>query len=405
MDQVQNPFVPGAGTPPRELAGRSDIIERARVAIDRFSHGMPGRSLMIVGLRGVGKTVLLHRIAQEAETRGLVVVEIETPENRSLPSVIIPSLRTALIKLDRMAATGLLVKKAFKVLGSFFKAMKMKFHDVELGIDLGTEPGVADSGVVENDLIDLLVEVGYAAKEKKTAIVFCIDELQYVAEDQFASLITALHKCTQKELPIVLIGAGLPQLVGLAGRAKSYAERLFEYPEIGPLTESEAKNAVMLPAQKLGVTFEEEALSEILAQTKAYPYFLQEWGKHSWNCANATPISLKDVVSATALAVSELDASFFRVRFDRLTPSEKRYLRAMAELGAGPQRSGDISKVLEKESSAVAPVRSSLMKKGIIYSPAHGDVSFTVPLFEEYMKRVMPELEVVQPKKNAGSTP
>ena len=275
------------------------------------------------------------------------------------------------------------------MLGSFVGAMKVKYLDIEFSVDVGREPGVADSGELENDLIELFMEVGRAAKEKRSAVAFFIDELQYVDEDQFASLITALHRCAQSQLPIALIGAGLPQLVGQAGRAKSYAERLFEFPQIGPLNESEARKALEAPAQKLGVRYEEGALAEILQQTQAYPYFLQEWGKHSWHCATGSPITKADAISASDLAISELDASFFRVRFDRLTPAEKRYLRAMAELGAGPHRSGDIAQILQKEVQTVAPTRATLIAKGMIYSPSHGDNSFTVPLFDGYMKRVM----------------
>ncbi|MGK2952801.1 MAG: ATP-binding protein [Thiobacillus sp.] len=393
MDPRINPYAPGAGTQPPELAGRDEIIEKAAVALDRLRNGLAARSLLMVGLRGVGKTVLLTRIAQETEARGFVVVMIESPEKRSLPALLIPSLRMALLKLDRIAAAGELAKKALRALGGFVGAMKVKYQDIEFGVDLGNEPGIADSGDLEHDLIDLLVELGRAAKEKKTAVVFFVDELQYVEESQFASLITALHKCAQLQLPVALIGAGLPQLVGRAGRAKSYAERLFEYPEIGPLNEDEARRALVVPAKELGVDYEEGALEEILNQTKAYPYFLQEWGKHSWHCADASPITREDAVSATELAIQELDASFFRVRFDRLTPAEKRYLRAMAELGEGPHRSGDIAHLLNRDVRTVAPTRSSLIGKGMVYSPSHGGNSFTVPLFDGYMKRVMPELQ------------
>lgn len=392
MDPRTNPYAPGAGTQPPELAGRDELIEKAAIALDRLRNGLAARSLLMVGLRGVGKTVLLTRIAQETEARGFVVVTIESPEKRSLPALLIPSLRMALLKLDRIASAGVLAKKALRALGGFVGAMKIKYQDIEFGVDLGSEPGIADSGDLEHDLIDLFVELGRAAKEKRTAVVFFIDELQYVDEEQFASLITALHKCAQLQLPIALIGAGLPQLVGRAGRAKSYAERLFEYPEIGPLNEDAARRALVVPARELGVDYEEGALMEILTQTKAYPYFLQEWGKHSWHCAHASPITREDAISATELAIQELDASFFRVRFDRLTPAEKRYLRAMAELGKGPQRSGDIAHLLNRDVRAVAPIRATLIGKGMVYSPSHGDNSFTVPLFDGYMKRVMPEL-------------
>jgi hypothetical protein len=271
--------------------------------------------------------------------------------------------------------------------------MKVKYQDIEFGIDLGSEPGVADSGDLEHDLVALFTEVGRAAKEKKTAFALFIDEIQYIEEEQFAALIMALHKCTQNQLPVMLVGAGLPQLVGQAGRAKSYAERLFEYPQIGPLSKSAAHEALFAPAEKLSITYNEDAFIEIFRQTQGYPYFLQEWGKHSWQCAKHSPITINDVKVATDLAISELDASFFRVRFDRLTPSEKKYLRAMAELGSDSQRSGDIADLLNREVQSVAPVRASLIAKGMIYSPSHGENSFTVPLFSGYMKRVMPFLE------------
>ncbi len=390
MDPRTNPYAPGAGTIPPELAGRESIIERASIAMDRCRNGLSSRGLLMVGLRGVGKTVLLTRISQEAEARGLAVVSIETPEKRSLPALLIPSMRTALLKLDRMEAAEELGKRALRILGGFVGAMKLKYDDVEFGLDLGSEAGLADSGDFEHDLITLIVEVGKVAKEKKTAIVLFIDEIQYINEDQFAALIMALHKCAQNQLPVILIGAGLPQLVGQAGRAKSYAERLFEYPEIGPLSESAARQALEIPAARYQVYYEKDALDEILLQTQAYPYFLQEWGKNCWQCAHASPITLADVKFATDLAISELDASFFRVRFDRLTPNEKKYLRAMAELGPGPHRSGDIAHLLNKEVQAVAPTRSTLINKGMIYSPSHGDNSFTVPLFDGYLKRVMP---------------
>ena len=272
--------------------------------------------------------------------------------------------------------------------------MKIKYEDIEFGIDLGNEPGIADSGDLERDLIDLFVEVGNAAK-RKNSIGFLHRRITICQRRSICILITALHKCAQDQLPVALIGAGLPQLVGLAGRAKSYAERLFEYPEIGQLSLQDAEKALALPAAQCNVKFDYDALQEIFRQTQSYPYFLQEWGKHSWQCATESPITLADVNSATDLAVSDLDASFFRVRFDRLTPSEKQYLRAMAELGPGPHRSGDIAHLLSKEVNSVAPTRATLINKGMVFSPAHGDNSFTVPLFDQYMKRVMPSLKIV----------
>lgn len=394
MNPRTNPYAPGAGTIPPELAGRDEIIERAAIALDRCRSGLASRGLLLVGLRGVGKTVLLTRISQETEARGFAVVSIEAPEKRSLPALIIPALRSALLKLDTIAAAGHLGKRALRVLGGFVGAMKLKYQDIEFGVDLGSEPGIADSGDLEHDLTALFLEVGAAARERKTALALFIDEIQYIEEDQFAALIMALHKCSQNQLPITIIGAGLPQLIGQAGRAKSYAERLFEYPEIGPLTESAAREALETPAGKLGVQYEENALRAILDQTKGYPYFLQEWGKHSWQVAKHSPITSANVTTATALVITDLDASFFRVRLDRLTPGEKRYLRAMAELGPGHHRSGDIAHLLKRDVQAVAPIRATLIRKGMIYSLAHGENSFTVPLFDGYMKRVIPDFKL-----------
>lgn len=392
MDPRQNPYAPGAGTIPPELAGRDEIIEEVSIQLDRCKNGLSFRSLLMVGLRGVGKTVLLNFLALEAEAKGLATVQIETPEKRSLPAILIPSLRSALLKLDKLNAANELGKKALRTLGGFVRAMKLKYKDIEFGLDLGSEPGLADSGDLENDLIDLLVEIGNAAKAKKTALILFIDEIQYIEEKQFAALIMALHRCTQKQLPVAVVGAGLPQLIGQAGRAKSYAERLFIYPSIGPLTPEAARKALTVPAEKMHVYYEENALKEILERTQGYPYFLQEWGKHCWQCAQKSPITQADAQAATEFAIAELDTSFFRVRFDRLTPSEKKYLRAMAELGAGTQRSGDIAHILKNEVHGVAPIRASLIHKGMIYSPGHGDNNFTVPLFDGYMKRVMPDV-------------
>lgn len=390
MDPRVNPYAPGAGSPPPELAGRDDLIERAAVALDRVRAGLAAKSLLLVGLRGVGKTVLLNRIRNDADARGFLTIFMEAPETRSLPALLAGPLRSVLLKLDRLAAGGDLVKRALRTLGGFVGAMKIKYQDLEFGIDLGTEPGAADTGDLEHDLAGLLTAVAEAAREKNTAVILFIDELQYVEDDQLAALITALHRCSQKSLPVTLVGAGLPQLVGQTGRAKSYAERLFEFPEVGPLSDVAARQALQTPAEKHGVAYTDSALDEILRQTHAYPYFLQEWGKHCWSCAAASPIEKADVDVATNLAIAELDTSFFRVRLDRLTPSEKRYLRAMAELGPGPHRSGDIAYQLDIKVQSVAPVRAKLIAKGMIYSPAHGDTGFTVPLFDQFMRRVMP---------------
>lgn len=392
MDPRLNPYSPGAGNPPPEFSGRDQILEQADIALDRIKAGRPVRGFILYGLRGVGKTVLLNRISLEAELKGMYVVRIESPEDRSLPAILIPTIRSALLRISKGKALKNKLEKAMRAIAGFAGALKLKYQDIEFVLDMEKDAGVADSGDLEIDLTDLLTTVGEAAAENGTAIVIAIDELQYVAEEQLAALITALHRTGQKQLPLTMIAAGLPQLLGQMGRAKSYAERLFAFTPIDKLDDTAARDALCKPAIQEGVSYADDAIEEILRQTQGYPYFLQEWGKHSWNIAITSPITKNDAKLATSSALSELDQSFFRVRFDRLTPAEKKYVRAMAELGTGPHRSGDIATMLNKEVSTIAPTRSSLIKKGMVYSPSHGDTAFTVPLFEGFIKRIIPNL-------------
>ncbi|WP_029011609.1 ATP-binding protein [Niveispirillum irakense] len=388
MDPRINPYAPGAGYPPPELAGRDDIVERASIALNRIKAGRPSRSMIFYGLRGVGKTVLLNKVRLDAEAQEIATVHIEAPEGKSLPAALLPSLRSTLIKLSRMEAMKAGFSGVLRTVSGLARALKIKYEDIEIGLD-GGDDGPGGTGDLETDLVDLLDTVGRAAKAQKTAIIILIDELQYIREEQLGSLIAALHRANQNQLPVALFAAGLPQLLGLAGRARSYAERLFEYVPIDQLDEEAARLALCRPAERENVAFAEGAVAEIIQQTHGYPYFLQEWGKHSWDLARSSPITQQDAEAATAAALAELDASFFRVRFDRLTPAEKRYLRAMAELGAGPHRSGDIAEKLGRPVTTVAPTRNSLIAKGMLYSPSHGDTAFTVPLFDGFMKRIM----------------
>ena len=344
----------------------------------------------MVGLRGVGKTVLLDRMRDDAEAAGIHTIRIEAPEGRSLPALIAPQLRLALLRLSRNEKAKDLARRGLKALAGFASALKVKYEDIEVGLDFEPEPGLADNGDLEHDLQELLEAVGAAAQRAGTALILFVDELQYVEEPQLAALITALHRTAQRHLPVTLVGAGLPQLRGRMGKAKSYAERLFDFPEIGPLSPAAAKTAIAKPAAVQKVKVVEDALNLILKKTHCYPYFLQEWGKHTWDTAVSSPITRKDVERASKAAVAALDESFFRVRFDRLTPAEKKYLRAMAELGPGPHRSGDIATKLKREVTKLGPTRNQLIAKGMIWSPNHGDTAFTVPLFDAFMHRIMP---------------
>ena len=390
MDPIRNPYAPGAGSPPPELAGRSAIRRDVEVRLQRLRLGRSAKSVVLVGLRGVGKTVLLDQMRRDAENLGIQTVRIEAPENRSLPALLAPTLRLALLRLSKKEAARDYAIRGLRALAGFASKLKFTFADIEVGLDYDPEPGLADNGDLEGDLTTLLQQVGEAARAAETAIVIFIDELQYVEELQMSALISALHRCSQERLPVTVVGAGLPQLRARMGEAKSYAERLFDFPEIGPLNATDAADAIVRPAENEGAEIEDLAVQLIIEKTQGYPYFLQEWGKRAWDTALASPIRRQDVLNASDEAIAALDESFFRVRFDRLTPAEKKYLRAMADLGPGPHRSGDIAIELERAVSSLGPTRASLIGKGMIWSPTHGDTAFTVPLFDAFMKRIMP---------------
>ncbi len=393
MDRIRNPFSPGAGSPPPELAGRDGILEQAKVLFGRIRARRPEKSLLMTGLRGVGKTVLLNEMERLAQAEGYRTILVEAHENKSLAVLLVPHLRRLLFELDRIAGAGNKVRRGIAVLKSFIGSIRVNVGDVEFGLDIEPEQGAADSGDLEVDLPNLFTAVAEAAEERGVAVAILIDEIQYFSSAELSALIMAMHKMQQRRLPLVLVGAGLPILPGLAGESKSYAERLFSFPDIGPLPEPDTDKALRDPIEEAGESIDADALHEIFRLTKGYPYFLQEWGYQAWNHAVASPIGLQIVNETTELVTHRLDENFFRVRFDRLTPREKQYLRAMAELGPGPHRSADIADTLGAKITTLGPVRASLIKKGMVYSPSHGDMAFTVPLFDEFMRRAIPVFE------------
>jgi hypothetical protein len=388
VDEISNPFAPGAGTQPPEFAGREWILSSARVALGRVKAGRPAKSQLMLGLRGVGKTVLLNRIAEIAGRDDFQTVVLEAPEGRQLAEMLVPPLRHALFQLSAVEKASATAKRALGVLRAFAKAFRLKVGDVEFQVE--ATKGTADSGSLEADLPELLLAVSAAAKEAGTGIAVLVDELQYLSEEDLAAVIVGAHRVAQKGLPFVVFGAGLPQLAGLVGEAKSYAERLFEFPDVGALEEAAAREAIAAPLRRSDVGIDAEALEIIVRTTRGYPYFLQEWGYHAWNVANGSPITVDDAKRATACALRALDTGFFRVRLDRLTPREKDYVRAMAHLGPGSHRSGEIAQMLGMEVMAAGPLRTALIRKGMIYSPQYGDTAFTVPMFDEFMRRSMP---------------
>ncbi len=394
MDKIRNPFSPGAGSPPPELAGRSDILEQARVLLGRVHAKRPEKSMLLTGLRGVGKTVLLNEIERIAKGGGYRTALVEAHEGKSLAVLLAPELRRLLFELDRLAGAGHKARRGLAVLKSFIGAIRIHVGEIDIGVDIEPESGAADSGDLEVDLPSLFGAVAEAAEERGAAVAILIDEIQYFAPSELSALIMAMHKMQQRQLPLVLIGAGLPILPGLAGESKSYAERLFNFPDVGPLNEQDATQALKEPIEEEGERIEPAAIKEILRLTRGYPYFLQEWGYQVWNQASESPMTLQDIHQTTDVVTKRLDENFFRVRFNRLTPKEKLYLRAMAELGPGPHRSSAIADTMETEINRLGPVRASLIKKGMVYSPAYGEMAFTVPLFDEFLRRAMPEFDL-----------
>ena len=389
MDPNANPFNPGAGTPPPELVGRDPILQQSDVTLEQLKRGRSERSLVLVGLRGVGKTVLLREIRRRALTKNYSVEMMEAQEEQTVPQLLVPALRRLLIDLDAVKRTVTTVKRALRVLRSFLKAVKLKTGELEVSLGIDPEEGRADSGDLESDLKDLLVTVGEAARDTGHPIAILIDELQYLPRHDLAVLIRSLHAVAQESLPLVLFGAGLPQIYAQIGEAKSYAERLFRFHEIDRLSHPDSDEVVRKPVQHEGASVTADALAEIYRQTKGYPYFLQEWGYRAWNLAPGELIDLKVARDATRLALQELDQQFFRVRFDRVTPGEREYMRTLAELGEGIHRSGEVAERTGKTTHQLGPVRDALIRKGMIYSPAYGDIAFTVPLFDQFMKRTM----------------
>jgi hypothetical protein len=389
MDPILNPFSPGAGSPPPELAGRDAVLGEARILLGRVRLKRPEKSLLLTGLRGVGKTVLLNEIKRMAHAMEYQTVLLEAHEDKSLAELVCPALRNLLFELDRLAGVGDKVRRGLAVLRSFVSSLKITLGDFSIGLDIEPAQGTADSGDIEVDLPNLFVAIGEAAEERQTAIALLIDEIQYFRPKELGALIMAMHQMQQRQLPLVLVAAGLPILASLAGESKTYSERLFSFPEIGVLAEAEVFRALREPARAAGVDFEEDALKEIARRTRGYPYFVQEWGYQAWNRAEAPLITLATVRRILPEVAARLDKNFFRVRFDRLTQREKQYLRAMASLPE-PRRSAEVADVMGVAQSSVTQIRAGLIRKGMIYSPAYGEIAFSVPLFDEFMIRAVP---------------
>ena len=385
MKPIKNPFAPGAGSRPPELAGRDDIITRADIALQRVVAGRHAKSQILTGLRGTGKTVLLKEIKGIAESNPYLTSLIEAPEGRQLANLIYPEVHQVLRKLSVVENAKAHVHAAMGALRGFASTFKVSVGDITIKVE--PDPGTADSGDLELDLRDLFLAVGKAAESAGKAWCLLIDELQYLKKKELAALIVALHKISQESLPVLFFGAGLPHLPAMAAEIKSYAERLFDFPKIGPLDKKSAYQAIRQPIEKEGESISNMALKRLYASTEGYPYFLQEWGYRAWDKATSSPITETDVAGASKSALQNLDEGFFRVRYDRLTCKEQEYVIAMVKLGKAPYRTSDIAASLKVSTYELSPRRESIIKKGVIYSPGHGDVAFTVPMFENFVKR------------------
>lgn len=388
MDPVRNPYTPGAGSRPPALAGRDAELEAFRVLLERLRHGRPEKSMIITGLRGVGKTVLLNTFGSIAEDARFATAFTEITHETEFRPLMARLVRRALLSLspvDRM-------KERARRAAAVFKAFTLKLPDgPEISVDVEAALGRADSGDLGEDLADLFVALGSAADDHDAGVVFLFDEIQFLERAELEALIAALHRTAQQALPITLVGAGLPQIPELTGAAKSYSERLFDFPRIGSLSPEAARQALVIPAKDEGVEYEEAAVEEIVQFTEGYPYFLQEFGKHVWNMAEAPTITHEDAVNARQAVQLQLDENFFRVRVARCTNAELEYMQAMAAMGDGPYRSGDIAAQLGRPGPQnVAPTRSRLIEKGLIFSPSHGLSEFTVPQFADFLRRSAP---------------
>lgn len=391
MDPVRNPYSPGAGSPPPALVGRDRELETFDIAVQRLTLGRSAKSQLLTGLRGTGKTVLLREFGRIAGRHDWVHEKIEATEDLAFVEGISLLVRKALLRLRTRDRIRERVKQALGALIAF--RVRYQVPDTGVDVTLGVDPGSgrADTGVLDEDLAELFIEVGEAARAGGIGVLLTIDELQYVSQGNLAALIVGLHRVSQEQLPLMVAGAGLPTLPGLAGEAKSYAERLFDFPEINSLTPADARLALSRPAEAEGVVWSAAALDAVLELARGYPYFLQEFGKHAWDVAAGPDIGRSDVEAAAPIALSELDAGFFRARLARTTDAERAYLRAMADLGSGPCGSGEVAKALAKTTAQTGSVRDALIKRGLIYSPRWGRLAFTVPMFDEYVARVSPE--------------
>ena len=403
MDPIRNPYTPNAGAQPPAVLGRDVHLQTFDLLLRRMSAGRTEQSMIITGLRGVGKTVLLGRFRGKAQELDWVVVEREVSkhDDEQFRRQMVSAIRTSLFEMSPKARWGDRMQRAAAVLKSFSVSVDPT-GTLTGGIDVDAAQGFADQQELQADLTDLLVAVGEAAKGANRGLVLLFDEVQFLSTTQLAALISALHKTVQRGLPVTMVGAGLPQIAELAGDAKSYSERLFKFPRIGNLDDRDARAALTEPAQAEDADYSDEALDLAIEVTGGYPYFLQELGYAAWGVADGPTITRQDIALAVPTYEAKLDESFFRVRLDRATEMERIYLRAMAELGPEAQKAQDVAAVIGRKSTQMGPTRAQLINMGLLYTPEHGYAAFTVPHFEKFLVRAIPEL-IMPPERSKRS--
>jgi hypothetical protein len=399
MDPVRNPYSPGAGTRPPALVGRDKEIDTMDVALQRLLLGRDARSQMLTGLRGVGKTVLLNEFELIADARGYFHEHVEVSEDGVLARGLVAAFRRVLLAMDAKRRVGQRVLRALGILKAF--SLRFSPSGLDVTIDVEPIPGPADSGDLASDLAALFVELGEVARDHDSGMFVAIDELHYVDRPTLTALVVGLHRAAQLRLPITVAGAGLPSLANVTGEAKTYAERMFIFSRIDSLTEQLAAEALTTPAIDEGVAWDPEGLQRVLTITACFPYFLQTFGRAAWDVADGPDhITADDVERSIPLAMAELDDGFFRVRAERTNDTERRYLRAMAELGPGPVKSAEVAALLGRTTNSLAPARDQLIKRALCFSPRFGDIDFTVPLFGDFMRRWLPAPPALEPQRD-----
>ena len=406
MDNRTNPYTPNAGATPEAIVGRDDQINTFRDLLERLRRGRTDQSMIVTGLRGVGKTVLLGRFRELALEANWEVLDIEASkhDDSNFRQILFSKLRSALLQLSPRDRWSERFHKTAAVLSSFALSMDTG-GTFALNWSVPPAEGLGDHGNLSLDLTDVLVSIGEAAKERDRGIVILIDEVQFLNRGQLEALIQAIHKVVQRRLPVTFVGAGLPQIAELAGDAKSYAERLFKFPKIGSFSATDARRALSEPAQIEGVSYTDDALDLAGEITEGYPYFVQELGSQAWSVAVGTVITKDDIKMAQEGYETKLDSSFFRVRLDRATPLQTAYMRAMAELGPEAQKAADVAKLMDRESPQIGPTRAELIDMGLLYTPEHGYAAFTVPHFDRFIKRAVPNLIVPEVQRRSQRKP